>query len=94
MERISKSVGSFFEEKIGLFKARCLVNKSDWTYVVGFKDGVELGDILDSSGFKGDPKLMTCDVIKRGIREYPSVCVTGFNRDDRMTGNVQIRRRI
>lgn len=83
------------EEKIGLFKARCLVNKSDWTYVIGFKDeNTELGDILDSSGFKGDPRLMTCDVIRKGVREYSSVCVTGFNRDNRMTGNVEIRRRV
>jgi hypothetical protein len=92
-EKISR-VSEILREKVEVRRAGQLIKASDWSYMVGFKDeDTEMGDILEIRGFKGEPNLMKCDLLKGNISEYSYIRVTGFS-EKTVLGVVDVRRRV
>lgn len=92
-ERINR-ISEFVREKSEVHKAKSLIKASEQSFMVGFREeSTEVGDKLGIRGFKGEPTLMMCDLLGRSVYKYSLISVTGFNGDNRMTGNIEVRRR-
>jgi hypothetical protein len=92
-EGINK-VSEIFREKSEISKAKGLIMGSDWSFIVGFREETtEVGDVLGIRGFKGEPNLMMCDLLRKNINRYSLVRVTAFS-DEKVLGVIDVHRRV